>query len=66
MGCYEGVVVKRQAYSERLCVFGSKRDAIERTRLMAENGDVYSVFTKDGNLIYSATRRLSTNKKKGE
>lgn len=57
MGYYEGVVVKHQAYSERTRVFGSKRYAIERTRHMAEKGDVYSVFKKDGNLIYSATKR---------
>ena len=57
MGWYEGVVVKRQAYSERISVLGSKKYAIERTRHAAEKGDVYSVFTKDGNLIYSATKR---------
>ena len=57
MGYYEGVVVKHQAYSERVRVFGSKNDAIRVTRNLAEKGDVYSVFTKDDNLIYSATRR---------
>ena len=57
MGYYEGVIVKCQAYSERIRVFGSKKYAIERTRNAAEKGDVYSVFTKDGNLIYSATKR---------
>ena len=57
MGYYEGVVVKHQAHSERIRVFGSKKYAVERTRNAAEKGDVYSVFTKDGNLIYSATRR---------
>ena len=66
MGYYEGVIVKHQAYSERIRVFGSRRYAIERTRHAADRRDVYSVFTKDGNMIYSATRRLSVNRTKGE
>ena len=62
MGYYEGVIVKCQAYSERIRVLGSRRYAIEQTRHAADRRDAYSVFTKDGNLIYSAIRRLSANK----